>query len=116
MNWLSNRKNTRAASDIYSGKVSSGQYSVIGDGETRDIGLCSPGGYSWKPGINESVIVVRTGQEGETRSIVGRDNVPMEEISPGEVYIKSSGGAYIYLKNNGDVVINGHVFTEEEEE
>ena len=42
----------------------------------------------------------------------------MEEtaLEPGELLLFSQGGARIYLKNSGEVVINGQVFAAEEGE
>ena len=120
MNWLSDKNRAAPAEGTYSGKVSSGLLSVIGAGETRDLEVCVPGGYCWKPRIGQSVIVVRTGAEGEAQSIIGcpdaPENTTAEDMEPGEVYISSTGGAYIYLKNNGEAIINGQVFAKEEEE
>ena len=36
-------------------------------------------------------------------------------VQPGELKLFSSGGAEIYLKNNGDVVINGQTFAKQGE-
>ena len=37
------------------------------------------------------------------------DVLDMSKLESGEVELRSLGGAYILLKNNGDVVINGLV-------
>ena len=37
-------------------------------------------------------------------------------LEPGELLLFSQGGARIYLKNSGEVVINGQVFAAEEGE
>ena len=119
MNWLSDKGRAAPQTGTYSGKVSSGLLSVIGTGETRELDVCAPGGYYWKPRIGQNVIVVKTGAEGEAQSIIGSSDAPENSttvnMEAGEIYISSFGGAYIYLKNNGDVIINGQVFIKEEE-
>ena len=75
-------------------------------GERRDLTVLSPGGYCWRPAGGESVLVLKSGVDGETLWVAG---VPGGgELSPGEVCIQSRRAA-VFLGNDGAVDLRGTV-------
>lgn len=50
--------------------------------------------------------------DGLTDVCLGSPQQPVS-LLPGEVRLSSSGGAYILLRQNGEVVINGQTFQKE---
>lgn len=71
----------------------------------RNIDCYTPYGFNSLPPVDEQVIMVPS---SDGTVVLGTLNNP-ENIESGEVELRSLGGAYILLKNNGDVVINGLV-------
>lgn len=101
--WLSKQSvNSRPEERIYSGNVTlSGENTgVYTDAERREILLYTPGGYFWRPETEQNMIVIKNA-EGENCA-VGTEMIGAPEgLQTGEVYIRSNGGAYIWLKGNG---------------
>ena len=79
-----------------------------GETEYKKLRLASPYGITALPPENAVAVVLTAGGDGRNDICVG---VRTETVSiePGELLLRSAGGASIYLKNNGDVVINGRV-------
>lgn len=66
-----------------------------------------PYGFTSLPAGGEEVLVAQAqGFDICLGAISGEST-----LAPGEVLIRSSGGAAIHLKNNGDVIINGLIIT-----
>ncbi len=105
--WLSERK-SRKHSDTLTGEITlSGEKCAVMDfSEHRNIGVYTPGGYYWRPCIGDEVLVLKDG------GIVGK-RLDETELLPGEVCIRSSGGAEIRLLNDGTVHIKGKIVEEE---
>ena len=105
--WLSEKRKTKNA-DNMTGKVSlSGEEcAVMGFSEHRGIGIYTPGGYFWRPCIGDEVLVLKDG------GIVGKI-CEDAGLLPGEVCIRSNGGAEIRLLNDGTVHIKGKIIEEE---
>ncbi len=94
------------------GKVTSARNAKVivqGDGEYRDLQLAAPWGIEGIPPEGAKVLVL-TGS-GVCLGAVLEES----RVQPGELKLFSSGGAEIYLKNNGDVVINGQIFAKQGE-
>lgn len=77
---------------------------VVTDGERRQARLFSPGGYCWRPGSGDTVLVVGGGEP----CVGGCEQTCPVKLAAGEVYVYSNG-ASIYLKNDGDVLISGRL-------
>ena len=75
---------------------------VVTDAERRQGRLFSPGGYCWRPAGGETVLVVGGGEP----CVAGTEQHCPVELAPGEVYIHS-GKAWLWLKNDGSVVLSG---------
>ena len=81
---------------------------VLTKSEKRGVEVLSPGGYIWLPVAGQDAVTVDAG--GNDRYIAGcvGQDVP-SDLQPGEIYIKSNGGASLVLKNNGALVLTGSV-------
>lgn len=79
-------------------------------GERRWLTVYSPGGYSWRPGSGEKVLVLKAGAEGESPCVLGTAQKG-EELKAGEVRL--AGGACSILLGQegleltGELSING---------
>lgn len=71
----------------------------------RNIDSYAPYGYKSIPPVDEDVIMLESNDGAVVLGALSKD----EDIESGEVKISSLGGAYIILKNNGDIVLNGLV-------
>lgn len=71
----------------------------------RNIDSYAPYGYKSVPPVDEDVIMLESNDGAVVLGAMSKD----EDIESGEVKISSLGGAYIILKNNGDIVLNGLV-------
>ena len=109
MTWLSKRaaQLREEASAPSEGIVSigGGEPAVVTDGELRQTELVLPGGYFWKPGASDTVLVLR----GTRDCIAGQIKRAPADLQPGEVRI-ASGGASIVLRNDGKIELIGSVF------
>ena len=105
--WLSERKSIKNTENM-TGKVSiSGEKCAVMDfSEHRNLGVLAPGGYFWKPCVGDEVLVLKEGG-------IAFKKCDEMGLLPGEVCIKSAGGAEIRLLNDGTVRIRGRVIEEE---
>ena len=106
--WLSKRKETKSPEN-YTGQVTiSGEKCAVLDfTEHRDLSVYAPGGYFWLPSAGDEVLVFKES------GIMGK---PCENLGlkPGEVCIRSVGGAEIRLCNDGNIYLKGNLVTEGE--
>lgn len=79
---------------------------VQGAGEYRNLSAAAPYGISFVPPDGAQAIVVSCGESNFCIGTVAEN----KNLQPGELMLYSAGGASIYLKNSGEVVINGQVF------
>ncbi len=72
----------------------------------RGVPFAAPWGVYYEPPAGAQAVLV------QTESGIACVGVLMEanSLAPGELLLRSSGGAEIALKNSGEVVINGQVF------
>lgn len=74
--------------------------------ERRNLPVFGPGGYCWRPALDQEVLVLKTGDAGEESCVAGARCAGT--VAPGEVYLFSGGGkAAIRLYNDGTVAITG---------
>ena len=85
--------------------IGGGNVAVYTDMEQRGLELLSPGGYMWRPKVGQDVLVIKCG--GESVIAGARQSETPSEFMAGEVYIKSDGGAAVYLKNDGTIAFSG---------
>ncbi len=86
---------------------------VQGEGDYYDIPLSAPWGMASMPPEGSQAMLIPGGQEG---GVCLGTVMQADGLQPGEIRMRSSGGAEILLRNNGDVVINGQVFPKPEED
>ena len=77
-------------------------------GETRDLGICTPQGVSWRPKTGARVLVLKGGPEGEEAYVLGVEDAGRAKLADGELMLHSEG-ASICLRNNGRVEISGQL-------
>ena len=100
-----------AAADMGVTTISGGTASVMTRGEQRDLAVFAPGGVLWQPRVGDTVLVIRGGAGGLEHCVAAAEPTvkPPEGMSPGELYLYSSGGASVYLKGDGSVAVTGPV-------
>lgn len=93
-----------AANIIYS---EGGKLGVSGLERLENVEMCVPYGFYCAPPKGTRVVMLPVGSS----AVVGGVTVDSPlSLQSGEIGLYSSGGASIVLKNDGSVVINGHVF------
>ncbi|WP_411678044.1 hypothetical protein [Caproicibacter sp.] len=80
-----------------------------GAGEYRNLPFAGPWGIAYQPPNAAQAVIVSTSAGDACVGTLAADR----GLKPGELLLYSSGGAELYLKNNGDIVINGQVFQRE---
>lgn len=110
--WLSQRK--REMQHETGGVAQVGRVTLPGDpagvylaGERREVPVFGPGGYCWRPGLGEEVLVLKTGAAGESPCVAGVRC--RGELAPGEVRIAAEGGGSITLGADGTIRLDGTV-------
>ncbi len=105
--WISRQiakaKDTPAVQTGKSTLNSNGQVEAVSTGTERNISIYSPYGYFFSLPAGEEMLLAKS--DGHQAAIGTLMNI--DEIAAGEIMIKSSSGAYVYLKENGSVIING---------
>ena len=79
---------------------------------TVQFSIVAPKGIDYVPQMNDNSVVISS--ENERLCIGVRRDENLYEIESGELALYSQGGAYIILKNDGTVIINGQIFSAEE--
>ncbi len=77
------------------------------ESEHRDLCTVAPGGYFWLPETGTEALIVNCGDGSRVLAGCTVSGVP-ENMSPGEVYIKSKGTS-VLMKNNGHIIISGDI-------
>lgn len=109
--WLSSqsRKTQRSDQGAETGVVTleGEEMAVYLTGERRNLPVLSPGGYCWRPAEGETVLVLKSGADGEELWVAG---VPGDgtDLAPGEVRIQSRQAA-VFLGNDGSIDLRGTV-------
>ena len=109
--WLSKRNVNKERQNVADmGETTSGgnDTSVYTEGELRHVGICAPGGYIWRPSVGRELLVIKDG--GGTAYAVGAAaQEPPGGFRDGEVFISSAGGASVWLKNDGSILLSGKI-------
>ena len=73
-------------------------------GERRWLPVCAPGGYSWRPGAGDRVLVLKAGAERESPCILGKvQGEEDEEAGP----VRLSGPGSALALDQGRVELEG---------
>ena len=106
--WLSSqsRKTRPSSPEAETGVVTleGEETAVYLTGERRNLPVLSPGGYCWRPAEGDTVLVLKSGADGEELWVAGDGS----DLAPGEVRIQS-GRAAIFLGSDGSVNLRGSV-------
>lgn len=105
--WISQRmiasQRRRTAADT--ARVT-GEASAQGADDYRGLRFAGPWGIAYRPPNAAQAVVVSTGAGDACLGTFAEQ----KGIGPGELLLYSAGGAEIYLKNSGEIEINGQVF------
>lgn len=80
-----------------------GEVDAVSTGAERNIHIYVPYGYSFSLPTGMDMLLTKGDGEQAAIGVLMKNN----GIKAGEVKITAASGAYIHLKNNGSVVING---------
>lgn len=110
--WISDRsrrcQSEAPAADLGTVTLGEAAPGVYLDGERRWTAVYGPGGYRWRPGRGDQVLVLKAGGEKESPCIVGRRQE--DTLEPGEVAISSEGErSAIRLRRDGKLALEGDV-------
>ncbi len=82
---------------------SDGKVEAVSTGAERDVSIYSDYGYCYSlPSGTEMLISNCSGQQAAIGTLLSS-----KELKSGEIKITAGSGAYVYLKDNGSVIING---------
>ncbi len=112
--WTSDRGRRRpveeCAADLGEVTLAEEPGGVYMEGERRWPQVYSPGGYHWRPGVGDQVLVLKAGTEREQPCIVGLRQDEDEEMEPGEVAVSSGEGrSAVRLRLGGELALEGDV-------
>lgn len=102
--WLSRKMAVKPSEEAgVGGVVSVGgeNPAVVTDGESRTLEIIAPGGYIWRPDVNQRVLLWQGNVMGAVQSA--------EKLAPGEILLYSNG-ASVRLGNDGSIHLKGDVF------
>lgn len=112
--WLSKtialgRRPEQESADMGVTTIGGGSASVMTRGEQRDLAVFAPGGLVWQPRAGDAVLVVKGGTGGREQCVVAADTAAAapEDMAPGELYLYASGGASVYLRSDGGLILTG---------
>ena len=88
---------------------SNGAVEATSTGVERNVNFYSPYGYNFCVPKGERLLLTQGGGE---QVCIGVEN-DSSNVEYGEIKITSLSGAYIHLKNDGSIVINGLVISKE---
>lgn len=109
--WILNyiTKNANKVSKASSGSVTNSSKNKVGINSSlnlKELSIVSPYGISYLPPVGEESVVLPMLDGQICIGCVNNET----SLKPGELMLKSEGGAYIHLKNNGSIDINGEIF------
>ena len=110
--WLSGERTKKRAVEPAAewGPVTvTGPSAVYLGGERRQVPVCCPGGYAWRPAVGDQVLVIKAGAEGEQPFILGKTG-DRDDLEPGQVRLGSAQCGVLCgdrLELTGDVLVNG---------
>ena len=113
--WLSKKLNedtrdTSAAALRGAVTMGGAEAAVWSCGEERNLPAAAPGGYAWRPRFGENVLVLKGGETGGERYIVGALEEDAEALGEGEICLYSAGGTKLYLRNDGRIELFGALY------
>ena len=109
--WISQRgdkaqRHTGGGAEMGRVTLAGNPVGVYLDGERRELPMFGPGGYAWRPSLDQQVLVIKAGTQEEAPCVVGglcRTDLALGE---GEVMIYSPK-ASIHVGADGVVNVSG---------
>ena len=97
------------AADMGVTTIGGGSASVMTRGEQRDLEVFAPGGLVWQPRVGDTVLVIKGGVGCQEHCVVAAETAGAapEDMAPGELFLYSTDGASIHLKNDGSIAVKG---------
>lgn len=80
-----------------------GEIDAVSTGAERSINIYAPYGYTFSLPMGIDMLLTKSDGEQAAIGVLMKNN----GVKAGEVKITAASGAYIHLKNDGSVVING---------
>lgn len=112
--WISRQvRSANFTPAVETGRVTAnrnGEVEAVGSGVERSVSIFAPYGYSYTLPAGESVLMAESGG-----TAVGMGVKMKQSPNSGEIIISNPFGAYIHLKKDGSVVINGLVINSDGE-
>lgn len=110
--WLSKKHagGRSLAASVGTASIGGEAASAVTQTEQRGLPVFAPGGYCWRPGAGESLLVIKCGEFADYPVVAAaaQPQAP-EDMQTGEVCILSAGGAQLWLKNDGSIDITGEL-------
>lgn len=103
------RGGTVDAADMGMTTIGGGDASVLTRGEQRNLEVFAPGGVVWQPMAGDTVLVIKGGTGAQEQCVAAASTAGHAPagMAPGELFLYSSGGASVYLRNDGTVCVTG---------
>lgn len=109
--WVTEQLKRRTAAQAAAhGKVTIGgaEMAVLLRGEERGLPTVTPGGYCWRPRTGDSVLVMKEGENA--LCVAGVLAEPQGDLLPGEVRLRTDGGASLTLRSDGRIELCGEFY------
>ena len=91
--------------------ATSGEEYIVGAYESRQLPVCAPYGVSARPVQGQAAVGV-SGQGGVQLGLGSVTEGWPEGLQPGEILLRSAGGASIKLCSDGKILLNGKEWKE----
>ncbi len=106
--WILNYVTKNSISDSVADKgnikaASNGTVQINASSDYSKIPIVAPYGISYVPTVGEESVVLTASGEDICLGTISK----AQNLNPGELMLRSSGGACLTLKNDGKVYVNG---------
>lgn len=92
--------------------ATSGEEYIVGAYESRQLPVCAPYGVYARPAQGQEAAVI-SAQSGAQLCLGSVTEGWPEGLQPGEILLRSAGGASIKLCSDGKILLNGREWKEE---
>ena len=98
-----------AGADMGVTTIGGSSAAVVTRGEQRDVPVFSPGGTVWQPRSGDTVLVIKGGAGCREQCIIAADTGKQapDDMEPGELFLFSAGGASLFLRSDGRILVRG---------
>ena len=87
----------------------SGDFGAVSSAEQRGIPVFAPRGILYRPCEGDNLLLLSADGADVCAGVLCQS----QGLAAGELKLSSSGGASIWLKNSGDIVLNGVTITKD---